>query len=158
MPSDLYCILQMYSYMTLCNCIFSCIIIVVSFVRDNRFTMLALSRLDYFGITLFQELEYNRHLLLSVIGIEVPRSKTVDAQAILNLWLRNDSIKLRPTWMHLFWVLRKMKLSHLADNCEAILSRESVEQAIAYNLDPRQDIDTPERKDEEDKEEGEIHS
>ena len=105
----------------------------VTFNPDNQFTMEALTRLEEIGITNLRELDAHKQPLQSVIGIEFPME--FNLSSLLNMWLQGRA-SLYPTWRHFLWVLREIKLNHLAKQIEGCLSRVSVEQAETSNLDP----------------------
>ena len=111
--------------------------------------MEALSRLEEIGITNLREIEAYKQQLQSVIGIvELP--KEFNLFLLLNMWLQGHA-SLRPTWTHFFWVLREIKLNHLAKQIEVYLSGVVTEQAATSNLDP-----SPGSEEEDREEEGET--
>ena len=147
---------DMYMYMYVCTCVSVCIHVqhfpnAVTFNPDNQFTMEALSRLEEFGITYLRELEAYKQSLQSVIEIEVVELPT-ELNSLLNMWLQGRA-SLHPTWRHFLWVLREIKLNHLADQIEACLSGVAVKQVASSNLDP-----SPASEEEDKEKEGEAHS
>ena len=66
------------------------------------------------------------------------------------MWLQGRA-SLHPTWRHFFWVLREIKLNHLAEQIEVYLSGVAVEQAATSNLDP-----SPGSEEEDKEKEGEA--
>ena len=123
----------------------------VTFNPDNQFTMEALSRLEEIGITDLRELEAYKQPLQSVIGIEIVElPMNFISSSLLNMWLQGRA-SLRPTWRHFLWVLREIKLNHLAEQIEVYLSGVSIEQAATSNLDP-----SPVREEEDKEKEGET--
>ena len=118
--------------------------------------MEALSQLEVVGVTILQDLKNYKQQLQSVIRIiisDLPME--LDSLSLLKTWLQGHA-NLRPSWRHLFWVLREIKLSHLADQIESYLTGVSVERASSPNIDPRPDSEESEERGEEDKEEGET--
>ena len=108
--------------------------IAVTFNPDNQFTMKALSRLEKIGITNLRELNAHKQPLQSVIGIEIDELP-MEFNSLLNMWLQGRA-SLHPTWRHFLWVLREIKLNHLAEQIEVYLNGVAVEQAATSNLDP----------------------
>ena len=123
----------------------------VTFNPDNHFTMEALSRLEEINITNLGELETYKQPLQSVIGIKVVKfSMEFSSFSLLNMWLQGRA-SLRPKWRYFFWVLREIKLSHLAEQIEVYLSGVAVEQAATSDSDP-----SPGSEEEDKEKEGEA--
>ena len=112
----------------------SCVISVVTFDSDSQFTIEALSRLEQIGITSLREIEAYKRPLQSVIGVYEVDLSIDNSFSFLKMWVQGCA-NLRPTWRHLFWALREIKLNRLADQIEAFLSRVAVEQAAPSNLE-----------------------
>ena len=122
---------------------------VVTFNPDNQFTMEALFRLEKVGIANLREIEAYKQPLQSAIGIEmVELPMEFNSFSLLKMWLQGHA-SLRPTWRHFFWVLREIKLNHLAEWIESFLKGVAAEQA---NLDQ-----SPESGEENKEKEGEAH-
>ena len=98
--------------------------------------MEALSRLEHIGITPLRELEAYKTPLQSVTGMDkVDLPTHVDGSfSLLEMWAQGHS-SLHPTWRHLFWALREIKLNHLVDQIEALLSGVAIDQAGTSDLD-----------------------
>ena len=113
--------------------------------------MEALSRLEKIGITNLRELEAYKQPLQSVIGIEIVTCKfPMEFKSLLTVWLQGRA-RLHPTWRHFLWVLREIKLNHLAEQIKVYLSGVAVEQAATSNLDP-----SPGSEEEDKEKEGEA--
>lgn len=97
--------------------VYLCFCIAVVFNPDSQFSMKVLSMLDKAHIIQLQEIETHVQQLQSIIKV-----KHIDANkgynSLLNLWIKGHS-SLHPTWRHLFWVLREIKLNHMADQIES---------------------------------------
>ena len=79
--------------------------------------MKAISMLDEAGIIDLKEIETHSQQLQSIIKVKnVEAKKKYDSP--LNLWIEGHA-GLHPTWRHLFWVLRDVKLNHMADRIES---------------------------------------
>ena len=101
-------------------------------LADGHFTMKAISRLKQIGITSLGELEAYKRPLQSVVGMDQVELPIDNSSSLLEMWVQGHA-SLRPTWRHFFWALREIKLNHLADQIEALLSGVAVEQAATSN-------------------------
>ena len=111
-----------------------CYLYAVTFDSDSHFTMEAISRLKRFGIEPLAELEAHKRPLQSVVGMDKVDLPIDNSFSLLEMWVQGHA-SLCPTWRHFFWVLREIKLNHLADHIEAFLSGVAIEQAATSNLD-----------------------
>ena len=111
------------------------------FNPDSQFTMKAISMLNEAGIIDLKEIEAHSQQLQSIIKV-----KNVDAikryDSLLNLWIEGHA-NLHPTWRHLFWVLRDMKLNHMADRIESHFHLMAFDQEQA-NFKPLERSNTEE--------------
>ena len=96
--------------------------------------MEAISCLKHFGTESLAELEAHKRPLQSVVGMDKVDLSMDNSFSLLKMWVQGYA-SLRPTWRHFFWVLREIKLNHLADQIEASLSGVAVEQVAISNLD-----------------------
>ncbi len=80
------------------------------------------------------ELEAHIRPLQSVVGMDKVDFPIDSPLLLLDMW-EEGRASLRPTWRHFFWALREIKLNHLADQIEALLSGVAVEQEVPSNLD-----------------------
>ena len=79
--------------------------------------MKVLSMLDEARIIQLQEIETHAQQLQSIIKVKhVEANKGYDS--LLNLWIEGHG-SLHPTWRHLFWILREIKLNNMADQIES---------------------------------------
>lgn len=89
----------------------------VVFNPDSQFSMKVLSMLNEAGIINLQEIEAHTQQLQSIIKVKhFEANKGYDS--LLRLWIKGHG-GLHPTWRHLFWVLREIKLNHMADQIES---------------------------------------
>ena len=95
---------------------------------DGHFTMETLSQLERIGITPLRELEAYKSQLQSVVGMDKVDLPMDNSSILLKMWIQGRA-SLRPTWGNFFWALREIKLNHLADQIEGLLSGVAVEQA-----------------------------
>ena len=104
-------------------------LIAVVFNHDNQFSMQVLSMLNEAGIINLQEIEAHIQQLQSIIQIRhSDASKGYDT--LLRLWIERHG-SLHPTWRHLFWVLREIKLNHMADQIESYFHLQAVDHEQA---------------------------
>ena len=104
----------------------------VKFDSNSPFTVEALSRLEQIGFIILTELETCQGPFKSVTGMEkADLPINTDSFSLLETWVKQQC----PTWMNFFWVLREIKLNHLADQIEAALGVVTVEQVTTSNLD-----------------------
>ena len=105
------------------------------FNPDNRFSMKDLSLLNEAGIINLQELEAHMQQLQSIIQIKhIDASKGYDT--LLRLWTEKHG-SLHPTWRHLFWILREIKLNHMADQIESHFHLHAIDHEQAtLNSEP----------------------
>ena len=69
------------------------------------------------GVINLQEIEAHTQQLQSIIKVKhFEANKGYDS--LLHLWIKGHG-GLHPTWRHLFWVLREIKLNHMADQLES---------------------------------------
>ena len=129
-----------------------CCLYAVTFDSDSHFTMEAISHLEQFGAESLSELEAHKRPLQSVVGMDKVDLPIDNLFSLLEMWVQGCA-SLRPTWRHFFWVLREIKLNHLADQIEAILSRVAVEQAATSNLDVSPGSEETEGREEDNKHE-----
>ena len=115
---------------------------------DGHFTMETLSRLEQIGIRPLRELEAYKSPLQSVVGMDKIDLPIDDSFSLLRMWVQGRA-SLRPTWRHFFWALREIKLNHLADQIEGLLSGVAVEQAAISE-------ETEEREEDNKQEQGEV--
>ena len=99
----------------------------VLFNPDSHFSVEAIFKLEYVGITLLIDLEQYVESLQSVVGIDLDGSSEFSISSFLIQWLQGRT-GLHPTWRHFFWALREIGLSHLADKMETYLKGEAVQQ------------------------------
>ena len=79
--------------------------------------MKVLSMLNEAGIIRLQEIDSHIQELQSIIKVKhIEANKGYDS--LLRLWIEGHG-SLHPTWRHLFWVLREIKLNHIADQIES---------------------------------------
>ena len=133
-----------------------CCLYAVTFDSDSHFTMEAISHLKQFGTEPLAELEAHKRPLQSVVGMDKVDLPIDNSFSLLELWVQGRA-SLHPTWRHFFWALREIKLNHLADQIEAILSGVAVEQAAISNLDINPGSEETEGRDEDNtREQGEV--
>ena len=134
------------------------ILYTVTFDSDSHFTMEAISRLKHFGTESLAQLKTHKRPLQSVLGIDKVDLPIDNSFSLLEMWVHGRA-SLRPTWRHFFWALREIKLNHLADQIEALLSGVAVEQAATSNLDVNPGNEETEGREEDNKhEQGEVIS
>lgn len=79
--------------------------------------MKMLSMLNEAGVIQLQEIEAHTQHLQSIIKVKhIEANKGYNS--LLRLWSEGHG-SLHPTWRHLFWVLRELKLNHMADQLES---------------------------------------
>ena len=125
-----------------------CRLYAVTFDSDSHFTMEAISRLEQFSTKSLVELEAHKRPLQSVVGMDKVDLPIDNSFSLLEMWIQRRA-SLRPTWRHFFWALREIKLNHLADQIEALLSGATVEQAATSNLDVNPGSDETEGREED---------
>ena len=91
--------------------------IAVVFNPDNQFSMKVLSMLNEAGVINLQEIEAHTQQLQSIIKIKHSEANK-GYDSLLHLWIKGHG-SLHPTWRHLFWILREIKLNHMADQIES---------------------------------------
>ena len=97
--------------------LFNFCIAAVVFDPNNRFSMEILSMLNEAGVIRLQEIEAHTQHLQSIIKVKhIEANKGYNS--LLRLWSEGHG-SLHPTWRHLFWVLRELKLNHMADQLES---------------------------------------
>jgi hypothetical protein len=81
--------------------------------------MKILSMLNEAGVIQLQEIEPHTQRLQSIIKVKHVHIKANKGyNSLLHLWNEGHG-SLHPTWRHLFWVLREIKLNHMADQLES---------------------------------------
>lgn len=99
----------------------------VAFNPDGRFTIEALSWMEEVGIINLKKLEAYTQPLWDKIGLEIgEESNDITFISVLKNWLQGQA-SLLPTWRHFFWIMREIKLDHLAEQTETYLSGRTVE-------------------------------
>ena len=99
----------------------------VSFNPDSHFSMEAISKLEHLDITFSGDFKQYERSLQSVLGIDLDDSSGFSIYSLLKEWLQQRA-SLIPTWRHLFWALREVRLNYLADKMETYLEGKTVEQ------------------------------
>ena len=110
------------------------------FDPDSHFTMVALHKLEGFGIN---NLERYKKQLNDAVGINI-EATDLAISSLLEMWIQGRA-SLDPTWRHLFWALRETKLNHFANQIEFYLNGVVTEQETSSNLDPNTDREVSER-------------
>ena len=89
--------------------------------------MEAISKLEHLDITFSGDFKQYERSLQSVLGIDLDDSSGFSIYSLLKEWLQQRA-SLIPTWRHLFWALREVRLNYLADKMETYLEGKTVEQ------------------------------
>ena len=121
----------------------------MTFDSDSHFTLKALSLLEQIGNTSLRELRAYKKPLQSVTGVDISIDSSIE---ILIKWVQGCG-SLHPTWRNFFWVLKEIKLNHIADQIEALFSGMAVDQAATSDLDVSSESEETEGREEDHKQE-----
>lgn len=117
---------------------------------DKEFTMKSFGELEAVGVVNLRDIEKHKEQFANAVGIEAADlMKFYSFLQLLEMWIKGQA-KLRPTWRHFLWILREIKLAHIADRIEHYFS------GIVTDVDPNPKNKESERSREE--EEGECIS
>ena len=103
---------------------------------DSEFTVKFLNELERVGVINLRDLEKHKIQLADAVGIKAADlTKSDSSSRFFEMWIKGHA-KLRPTWRHLFWALREIKLVHIADHIEHFFSGMTTEQETNSDVDP----------------------
>ena len=85
---------------------------------DTQFTMKSVHELEDRGVISWKDFDKQKMQLADTVEIEVSDLTESDSFIeVLEKWTEGRA-KLRPTWRHLLWAVREIKLDHIADQIE----------------------------------------
>ena len=117
--------------------------------------MTSLKKLERVGVINLMDLKMHKVQIVNAVGIETADlMKSNSSLQLIEIWSKGRA-KLRPTWRHLFWALREIKLAHIANQMEHYFSGTETEQDSPSNVDPSPRSKESERRGEEVERQGE---
>ena len=141
-----YCVLFKLCYLCMC--------IVASFDPGSEFTVKSIDRLERVGGINLKDIGKRKKLFAETVGIEAAEPmRSYSPLQLFEMWIKGRA-ELHPTWRHLFWALREMKLDHVADQIEKFLNGIATELKPRSVVGPSQEYDKSDGT--EEKRDGEL--